>query len=72
MILEHDTEGGSPLFLYVAFQAPHWPVQEKPGFAERNAHIAGSQRRKWCGLISGLDDGVAQAEALGKKWQRTA
>ena len=50
MIMNHNTE--KPMFLYLPFQAPHWPVQNPAGTEEMHEHIPGKQRRKWCGLIS--------------------
>jgi hypothetical protein len=54
MIAEHDPRT-SPLFLYVPFQAPHWPVQNPGGTEERHMDIPNKQRRKWCGLVSHID-----------------
>ena len=75
MISEHDASGDAPLFLYVAFQAPHWPVQNPMGTEEKHLHIPGKQRRKWCGLVSHIDDNmgriVAALAANGNMWANT-
>lgn len=74
MVLEHKDKT-KPLFLYIAFQAPHWPVQNPSGTAERNLHITGKQRRKWCGLVSHIDDNVGRVVAALKAndnmWENT-
>ncbi len=62
MITEHDPHT-SPLFLYVPFQAPHWPVQNPPGTEERHLEIPNKQRRKWCGLVSHIDDNIGRIVA---------
>ena len=48
------------MFLYVAYQSPHFPMQNSAGTEERNAHIQGHWRRKLCGMISHTDDGLAR------------
>jgi arylsulfatase A-like enzyme len=58
MIQEHVIDG-PPLFLYLAYQAPHWPVQNPAGSEMRNMNM-GKQRRKWCGLVSHLDDNIGR------------
>ena len=58
MILDHNVD--KPMFLYLSFQAPHWPVQNPPGTEEMHEHIPGKQRRKWCGLIQHADANVGR------------
>ena len=58
MILSHDAD--KPMFMYLPFQAPHWPVQNPAGTEEIHEHIPGKQRRKWCGLISHIDQNVGR------------
>ncbi len=69
MIYDHDPQKDPPLFLFVAYQAPHWPIQNPPGGEERTAHIRSKYRRKFCGLKSHVDDGFAWIlAALKAKW----
>ena len=51
-----------PLFMYVTYQAPHNPVQHPPGTELRNPPrpTASAERRRWCGLVSHIDDGFAR------------
>jgi arylsulfatase A-like enzyme len=62
-----------PLFLMLAFQAAHDPIQTPPGWAERNAHIRDPHRRQFAGLVSHLDAAIGRvvggARALG--WSST-
>ncbi|MBI5774612.1 MAG: sulfatase [Verrucomicrobia bacterium] len=49
---------GKPWFLYLAFNAPHTPLQITDALAKRAAHIADETRRGYAGLVLGLDDAV--------------
>jgi len=73
MISAHDPS--SPMFMYLSFQAPHWPVQNPAGTEERHLHISSKRRRKWCGLVSHLDDNVgrviAALQANSDMWATT-
>ena len=48
----------SPWFLYVAFNAPHTPLQNPPRIEARVKHIVDPLRRGYAGLLTGLDDGI--------------
>ena len=61
MILTHDAD--KPMFMYLPFQAPHWPVQTPAGTEEIHEHIPGKQRRKWCGLITHIDQHVGRVKS---------
>ena len=58
MILNHDID--KPMFMYIPFQGPHWPVQNPAGTEEIHEYIPGKQRRKWCGMISHIDQNVGR------------
>ncbi len=47
-----------PWFLYLAFNAPHTPLQSTPALQERVKHIENKERRDLAALIVGLDDAV--------------
>ncbi|HEY6167329.1 MAG TPA: sulfatase-like hydrolase/transferase [Verrucomicrobiae bacterium] len=49
---------GHPWFLYLAFNAPHTPLQVTEALAKRAAHITDETRRGYAGLVLGLDDAV--------------
>jgi arylsulfatase A-like enzyme len=49
---------GAPWFLYLAFNAPHTPLQNPPRIEARVKHIADEKRRGYAGLVTGLDDGI--------------
>lgn len=49
---------GHPWFLYLAFNAPHTPLQVTDPLLERVKHIPDETRRGYAGLVVGLDDAV--------------
>ena len=48
----------APLFLYVSFTAAHSPLQPIERHLHRCSHIPHLWRRKFCGMVVGLDEGV--------------
>jgi len=47
-----------PWLLYLAFNAPHTPLQSTPELQKRVEHIANVERRNLAALIVGLDDAI--------------
>lgn len=65
----HDAS--KPLFLYLAFTAPHAPYQAPPEYLEKYKHIADEARRAYAGQITCLDDQVGEVvAALDKNGMR--
>lgn len=58
VIEQHDRS--RPLFLYVAFNAPHAPLQAPPEYLERYAGIANERRRAYAAMVACEDDGIAR------------
>ena len=58
LIEERDT--AAPMFLYVAFNAPHTPLQAPDEYVRRYAHIEDRDRRVYAAMVSALDDGVGR------------
>jgi arylsulfatase A-like enzyme len=52
---------GQPWFLYLAFNAPHTPLQVTDPLLERVKHISDPTRRNYAGLVVGLDEAVGVA-----------
>ena len=52
-----------PWFLYLAFNAPHTPLQVTDKQLDRVKHIADETRRNYAGLVVGLDDAVGEVLA---------
>ena len=54
-----------PFFLYLAYNAPHTPMQAPPEYLERVAGIAEEKRRTYAAMATAVDDGVGRVrEAL--------
>ena len=69
-IKEHDT--GMPLFLYVAYTAPHSPLEPDESIAaKRNEHINDLERRRYAALVTQMDNGIGEIlEALEEQNMR--
>lgn len=52
---------GAPWFLYLAFNAPHTPLQTKPEYLARVQGIADETRRGYAALVVGLDEAIGVA-----------
>ena len=58
LIEEHPVS--RPLFLYVAFTAPHFPLQAPEAFVERYGHIEDPRRRIYAAMVTAMDEAVGQ------------
>ena len=63
---------GKPLFMYLAFDAPHTPLQAPEAYLVRNAHITDPTRRTFAAMLQQQDDQIArilatlEAEGMSK------
>jgi arylsulfatase A-like enzyme len=60
IISNHDQT--DPLFLYVAFNAPHDPWQAKPEDMDKYPKMQGN-RRKYAGMVASMDDAIGRIVA---------
>jgi len=68
-IMEHDPQ--TPLFLYLAFTAPHAPYQAPKAYVDTYKHIEDPTRRTYAAMISSMDDEIGKVlAALEKKKMR--
>jgi arylsulfatase I/J len=65
LINVHDTK--SPLFLYLAFTAPHTPYQAPQSYLDRYKGIADPLRRAYAAQITAMDDQIGKVIAALKK-----
>jgi arylsulfatase A-like enzyme len=69
LIEKHDTS--TPLYLYLAFNAPHTPYQAPQAYIDRYKHIQDPTRRIYAGMVACLDDEIGRVvAALDKKGMR--
>jgi arylsulfatase B len=68
-ILEQDPK--KPLFLYLAFTAPHSPYQAPQQYLDKYKNIADPTRRAYAAMITSMDDEIGNVvAALDKKKMR--
>jgi arylsulfatase B len=65
LIEKHDTS--QPLYLYLAFNAPHTPYQAPKEYVDRYPNIADPTRRIYAGMVTSLDDEVGRVVAALEK-----
>jgi arylsulfatase A-like enzyme len=53
-----DANHEAPFFLYVAFNAPHTPMQAPDEYLEKFQSIANKKRRTYAAMVSAMDDGI--------------
>jgi arylsulfatase A-like enzyme len=69
LIEGHDPK--TPLFLYLAFTAPHSPYQAPKEYLDRYAHMADPARRAYAAMITAMDDEIGRVlRALEKRKMR--
>ncbi|MBX2872184.1 MAG: sulfatase-like hydrolase/transferase [Saprospiraceae bacterium] len=58
-----------PFFIYLAYNAPHAPLQASSKYLERFEHIENRKRKIYAAMVSSIDDGVGrvldQLDSLG-------
>ncbi|GFO13309.1 arylsulfatase b [Plakobranchus ocellatus] len=66
MLKNHaSSQPDTPLFLYLAYQSVHTPLQVPDHYMKNYKHIKDINRRKYAGMVAALDEGVGNlTEAL--------
>ncbi|MCB9030123.1 MAG: arylsulfatase [Deltaproteobacteria bacterium] len=57
-ISSHNSK--TPLFLQVAYTAPHAPLKAPPSYLKRVSYIENNTRRELAAVVTALDDGVGE------------
>jgi len=64
-----ERNADEPFFLYLAYNAPHTPMQAPEKYLNRFEHIENEKRRIYAAMVSAIDDGVGllldKTEQLG-------
>ena len=55
-----EREKDNPFFLYLAYNAPHGPLQATKPYLDRNLHIKNQKRRTYAAMVTAVDDGVGR------------
>jgi len=63
----NEEETDDPLFMYVAFQTAHTPIQEPPSCSEQCSHIPLGMRRTYCNQMRYMDNAIGEMVALYKE-----
>tara|TARA_R110002126_G_scaffold72364_1_gene180918 strand:+ start:102502 stop:103908 length:1407 start_codon:yes stop_codon:yes gene_type:complete len=50
----------NPFFIYLAYNAPHGPLQATEKYLNRFKHIENKKRRTYAAMVSAVDDGVGK------------
>ena len=53
-----DRNADNPFFIYLAYNAPHGPLQATEKYLKRYSHIEEENRRTYAAMVSAVDDGV--------------
>ena len=72
VISAHDVE--KPLFLFLAYQAVHGPLQVPHSYTEQYLDIKDKARRTYAGMVSCMDEGIGNVTAALQKrglWNNT-
>lgn len=68
--LIRNTENDQPLFLYLAYNAPHTPMQATQQWLDRVDHIEDPMRRIYAAMVTAMDDGIGKVMAELKRTGR--
>lgn len=53
----------NPFFIYLAYNAPHGPLQATEKYLNRFSHLKEEERKTYAAMVSAVDDGVGQVLA---------
>ena len=58
--IDSQSSKENPFFLYLAYNAPHAPLQATEKYLNRFTHIKDKKRRTYAAMVSAVDDGVGR------------
>ena len=63
-----------PVFMYMAFQSVHFPLQAPQSYIDMYSHIQDKNRRIYSGMVTAMDDaigGIINAFKESGMWENT-
>jgi arylsulfatase A-like enzyme len=66
-VIEDHAPLSASLFVYLAYQATHAPLQAPETYVKRCAHVADASRRTFCAMALCMDEGVANITSALKR-----
>lgn len=65
--LQEARQDKKPFFMFVSYNAPHWPLQAKPEDLDQFKNIGDRDRRIYCAMVYAMDKGIGRIlDALKK------
>jgi arylsulfatase A-like enzyme len=58
--IQKQSKAENPFFIYLAYNAPHLPLQATEKYLKRFSHIKDKKRRTYAAMVSAVDDGVGR------------
>lgn len=58
---------GKPFFMFVSYNAPHWPLQAKPEDIAMFKNVRNHERRLYCAMVYAMDKGIGRIMDALKK-----
>lgn len=55
-----NRHAAEPFFLYLAYNAPHYPYEAPQSYLNRVANISDPKRQMYAAMVTALDDGIGQ------------
>lgn len=55
-----DESAGEPFYLFVSYNAPHYPMHAPQQYVDRLAHVEDPERRMHLAMVAAMDDGIGE------------
>ncbi|MEH0152684.1 sulfatase-like hydrolase/transferase [Limibacter armeniacum] len=65
--IEEYAQSEKPFFMYLAYNAPHAPIQAPKKYLDKVAHIEDGERAAYAAMVVGMDEGIGKVIAKLKE-----